>query len=206
MKTTLSSFLFRCLLPAAEDAPESAQKTYQNELSLCRKEHGGGHDLPEVRFFLFGMGARTKLIYHDGSLIESTTEGQLHHWNTRKEIIVHCDHQCMLGSTDGARVMLREYQDAVWLEEGGKRTALKGNSICRAPTRLRWQDKLPTWQVSTTTWESKSSQAYYEGIKELGPAFLEQKILCAAHLVRCRGIPIDSKKTLPETSVIPWLV
>ena len=137
MKTTL--LLLLATLSAApslcaEEAPVSALKTYQNELSLCRKEHGGGHDLPDVRFFLFGMGARTKLIYHDGSLIEATTGRQLRHWNTRREIIVPCDYQIWLETTDGEHVVLREDQAAVWLEEGGKRTALEGTrSAVRLP-------------------------------------------------------------------------
>ena len=61
--------------PAA-DSPAAASlqaydadlQAYRAELDACRQAHGGARDLPAVPFFLFGMGARTKLLYRDGIL------------------------------------------------------------------------------------------------------------------------------------------
>jgi hypothetical protein len=36
-----------------------------------RQEFGGVRELPDVRFFLFGMGQRTKFIYRSGRLFEA---------------------------------------------------------------------------------------------------------------------------------------
>ena len=55
----------------AAEPPEQAISTYRAELAACRTAHGGSYDVPDVKFFLFGMGARTKLLYRDGILFDA---------------------------------------------------------------------------------------------------------------------------------------
>jgi hypothetical protein len=57
---------------------------YRAELSAFRDEYGGAVALPDVPFFLFGMGARTKLIYRDGVLKDAKTDKVLHAWEVER--------------------------------------------------------------------------------------------------------------------------
>ena len=78
MKSFLSIILilsagWLCPLIAA-DSPEETLAAYRADLAACRAAHGGSYDVPDVKFFLFGMGARTKLLYRDGTLVPFTAE------------------------------------------------------------------------------------------------------------------------------------
>ena len=122
-----------CPLHAAQP-PEQALASYRAELAACRAAHGGTYDVPDVKFFLFGMGARTKLLYRDGILFEARSGKELHRWKVRKETIVPPDYCVALETEDaGAGITLREDADAVWLEQGGQRTAVEGT---QSPVKL----------------------------------------------------------------------
>ena len=139
MKVTCLLILFPLVSSVARAAeiavtPEHALAGYRAVLESCRKEHGGGHDLPDVKFFLFGMGgARTKLLYRDGALIDSSSGRELRHWNVQSEIIVPSDYSVRLETGDKKTVELREDETAVWLKEDGHRTEIAGT---HAPVRL----------------------------------------------------------------------
>ncbi len=113
--------------------PEEALADYRAELERCRQAHGGSYDVPDVKFFLFGMGARSKLLYRDGALSEAKSGRVLRRWKVRREIIVPPDYAVHLKTEDGGGVVLREDAEAVWIEEGGQRTALEGT---KAPVKL----------------------------------------------------------------------
>ena len=117
----------------AADLPEEDLAAYRTELAACRAAHGGGYDVPDVKFFLFGMGARTKLLYRDGILFDAKSGRELYRWKVRKEIIVPPDYIVSLETEDGAGTTLREDSEAVWLEQGGQRTAVEGT---RSPLKL----------------------------------------------------------------------
>jgi len=101
-------------------------QAYRAELDACRQAHGGARSLPAAPFFLFGMGARTKLLYRDGILFDARTGRELRRWKVKHEIIVPPDYTVAIETEDGGVVSLREDGEAVWLEEGGQRTALEG--------------------------------------------------------------------------------
>ncbi len=82
--------------------------------------------MPDVKFFLFGMGARTKLLYRDGMLFDAKSGRELQRWNVQKEIIMPPDYSVSLETEDGAALTLREDAEAVWLELGGQRMAVEG--------------------------------------------------------------------------------
>lgn len=118
----------------AAEPPEKSLADYRAELAACRSAHGGSYDVPDVKFFLFGMGARTKLLYRDGILFDARSGKELHRWKVRKEIIVPPDYLVSLETEDGATITLREDAEAVWLEQGGQRTSLEGTkSAVRLP-------------------------------------------------------------------------
>ena len=89
--------------------------------------------MPDVKFFLFGMGARTKLLYRDGILFDAVSGRELHRWKVRSEIIVPSDYAVSLETEDGGAVTLREDSEAVWLEQDGKRAAVEGT---KSPVKL----------------------------------------------------------------------
>ena len=135
MKSLLTITLSVCLLHPliAAEPPEENLTAYRAELAACRAAHGGSYDVPDVKFFLFGMGARTKLLYRDGILFDAKSGRELHRWKVRKEIIVPPDYSVSLETEDGAAITLREDSEAVWLEQGGQRTALEGT---KSPVKL----------------------------------------------------------------------
>ncbi len=121
-----------CSLPAAEP-PEKVLEAYRAELADCRASHGGGYDLPDAKFFLFGMGARTKLLYRDGALFEAQTGRELQRWKVTRETILPPDYSVTLETESDGAVALSEDSEAVWIEQGGKRTAIDGT---KSPVKL----------------------------------------------------------------------
>jgi hypothetical protein len=67
---------------ASSEADAAARRLakYRNELSTFRQEFGGTFELPDVSFFLFGMGSRMKLQYKSGVLVNSVTGKTLRQW------------------------------------------------------------------------------------------------------------------------------
>ncbi len=117
----------------AADPPEKALEIYREELTACRLAHGGEYDVPEVKFFLFGMGARKKLAYRDGTLFDARSGLSLQSWRVRREIIVPSDYAVILETQAGESVVLREDAVAVWIEQDGRRTAVEGT---KSPVQL----------------------------------------------------------------------
>ena len=137
MKTTfralcLAAFLAASSMHAGEPHAQSLTD-YRVELKTCRDEHGGARELPDVTFFLFGMGARTKLLYRDGILFDARSGRELQRWKVRREIMVPPDYTVWIETEDGGSLTLREDSEAVWIERGGQRTALDGT---RSPVNL----------------------------------------------------------------------
>jgi len=119
-------FTVELIYPA--EPPEKSLADYQAELNACRNEHGGSYDLPDVKFFLFGMGKRAKMIYRDGILTEAKTGREIRRWKVRKEIIVPPDYKVWIETMDGSQVVLREDADAVWLDEADQHKSLSGTT------------------------------------------------------------------------------
>lgn len=137
---TIRALLFTALvylvLPGGlwGETPADALANYREELAQCRQSHGGVRELPDVRFFLFGMGARTKLLYRDGILLDIKSGRELRRWKVRSEVIVPPKYLVTFDTEDGTRITLCEDTEAVWLEEAGKRTPLEGTqSAVRLP-------------------------------------------------------------------------
>ena len=112
---------------------DRALAEYRAELQQCRDEHGGSYEVPDVKFFLFGMGARAKLFYRGGALFDARDGRELRRWKVKREVIVPPDYAVHLETEDGKAVVLREDAEAVWLEEGAQRTALANT---KSPVKL----------------------------------------------------------------------
>lgn len=117
-----------------DDAPpEQRLAAYRAELDAFRREFGGARELPDVRFFLFGMGPRAKFIYRDGRLREARSGHVVRQWDIQRDLIVPPDYRVVLEAAGGTRVSIVEDETAVWIEEAGRRTALDGT---RAEVKL----------------------------------------------------------------------
>jgi hypothetical protein len=129
----VTALLLAPLATHAEEPPAKSLSDYRAELNICRQEHGGAHELPDVTFFLFGMGARTKWLYRDGILFDAKSGRELQRWKVRRETIVPSDYLVSLETEGGVHITLREDSEAVWIEQGGQRTALDGTT---SPVKL----------------------------------------------------------------------
>lgn len=79
-----------------------------------------------VRFFLFGMGHRSKLIYRDGRLLDVFTGKVIRQWPLKRDVIVPPDYRVWLETANGGSVSIVEDEQAVWVEEAGQRVAVEG--------------------------------------------------------------------------------
>jgi hypothetical protein len=85
------------------------------------------------------MGARTKLLYKGGSLLDAVTGKTIRQWSVRSEIIVPSDYSVFIATTNGQRIGLIEDEQGVWLEENGRKEAIAGTAF---PVRLpKFQDR-----------------------------------------------------------------
>lgn len=101
--------------PAFEKNPGARLAAYRSQLQLLRKRNPQRKNLPDNRFFLFGMGNRRKLILEDGVLRDPFTKQILHRWKCREVMIVPSDYLVQIITTDNRTMQIREDEDAVWL-------------------------------------------------------------------------------------------
>jgi hypothetical protein len=92
--------------------------------------------LPDVSFFLFGMGGRRKVLYKAGALLDLTTGEVIRQWDVRGERIEPAAYAVHLETTAGKRVSIFEDEEACWLETEGGREALSRGHV-NLPTFAR---------------------------------------------------------------------
>ena len=114
-------------LPASlkEDATTSRQQ-YREDLEAFRAEFGGSRKMPDVRFFQFGMGSRTKFLYRHGQLIRCGDRKVVRQWETAESMIVPPDYLVLVTATSGQLIGIREDEQAVWIETADQREPLEG--------------------------------------------------------------------------------
>lgn len=118
--------LFCCFPAMAQDqALAYAQKSlqlYRQALDSLRYAHPNSRQMPDLHFFLFGMGDRTKLIYRGGKLIDASTGDILRRWKIAREIIVPSEYLVYLETEDGRKIRLIENENGIYIMEGNKIT------------------------------------------------------------------------------------
>ena len=85
--------------------------------------------LPEVPFFLFGMGGRRKLLYKGGVLLDAMTGEVVRRWEVASERLVPAEYAVYLQTVDGRTVSIVEDEEAVWIEADGEREALSQGHV-----------------------------------------------------------------------------
>ena len=119
----------RPVAPVLHPDPAGALTTYRANLEKLRQEHPNHRDLPDLKFFLFGMGDRLKLIYRDGRLINALTGNIEEQWNVKQAVIVPSEYLVSLELADQPigqpkTVQIREDENGVWIVQPGRRPTL----------------------------------------------------------------------------------
>lgn len=96
---------------------EKALQNYRDNLSILRKNHANGRNLPVVNFFFFGMGDRFKMVYRDGVLYNAKTGKALRRWKIKTATIVPSDYLVHLELENGKAVDIQEDTQGVYIYE-----------------------------------------------------------------------------------------
>ncbi|GAB3801827.1 hypothetical protein GCM10028819_29860 [Spirosoma humi] len=110
--------------PGLHANPTGELDAYRSQLDLLRQTHPNRHELPDLKFFLFGMGDRLKLIYRNGRLLNALTGNIEEQWAVKQEIIVPPAYLVHLVLTNGQTVQIQEDAAGVWLLQTNKRPRL----------------------------------------------------------------------------------
>ena len=103
-------------------------KAYEDELDSLRKEFGGSKEMPDVEFYMFGMGNRTKLIYRDGVLKNLITHDTIREWKIKSFRIIPSEYTVRFESEDKEDVTIFENQEGVWIRENEILNLVEGTS------------------------------------------------------------------------------
>ena len=98
---------------------------YHEQLNTFRAEFREAEQ-PDIRFFLFGMGNRCKLLYKNGQVIHALTGAIVENWDIVEEVIVPNEYAVLLQTRDGKSVAIFENENAVWIQSDNKTTRICG--------------------------------------------------------------------------------
>jgi len=108
-------------------ADQKLLASYHSELQklrLVRPSFG----MPDLSFFLFGMGARPKYIYVSGKLMAWPSGQVLRKWNVQRETIVPPSYSVWLSTAKGT-VHIFESESGLFLVEKGQRSVLSEEHV-----------------------------------------------------------------------------
>jgi hypothetical protein len=106
---------------------ESKLDSYRAELNAFRAEYGGSRELPDVRFFLFGMGLRPKFIYRDGKLIDVRNGVIVRQWKVKSDVILPPEYRVVITQEDGSKLQIAEDEQAIWITDATNRVTVGGS-------------------------------------------------------------------------------
>lgn len=114
---------------------ESRLATYRAELDEFRKEYGGARELPDVRFFLFGMGLRPKYLYRDGKLVDLRNGLVVQQWKVKSDVILPHEYRVVITKEDGGKLQIVEDEIAVWITDPTNRVTIANTEVAvKLPT------------------------------------------------------------------------
>ena len=111
---------------------DASLSIYHRQLNALRKRFRTAN-LPDVRFFLFGIGNRSKWIYRSGELKNALTGRVLRRWPLLRETIIPNAYRVELETTEGKRITVREDETGVFIQEDGQSLPLPGT---QSPVKL----------------------------------------------------------------------
>lgn len=101
-------------------------KLYRQQLHSFREEFGGCKNLPDVEFFMFGMGNRRKLIYKDGTLIDINSKSVFKKWEIESHLIIPNDYCVILWLRNNKCIKITENENGVYIEENKSKSLIPG--------------------------------------------------------------------------------
>lgn len=113
------------------DQTQKSSQKYHDQLKAFRSEFRE-LEQPDVRFYLFGMGNRRKLLYKNGKIKDALTGAIVEQWDIAEETIVPNAYTVLLKNSDGQSIIIFENEEAVWVQ-AEKTTKIKGTG---APIHL----------------------------------------------------------------------
>jgi hypothetical protein len=127
MIPVLCAALWRCdpLTAPVRDAKKSLDG-YRKELAEFRRACGGAKEMPDIRFYLFGMGGRPKLLYKNGELQNALTGMVLKKWPVRGDFILPHEYRVVILDSTGTVTIVREDSTGIWLERNGESELVPG--------------------------------------------------------------------------------
>ncbi len=102
---------------------------YRSILKDLRKARNNVRELPGVPFFLFGMGARRKLVYQSGRLMDSRTGEVIRQWDVAEETIAPPAYRVVIETRQGEVVEINEDERGLWLVENGQRSLISQSPL-----------------------------------------------------------------------------
>lgn len=86
-------------------------------------------DVPQERFFLFGMGNRRKLLYRDGKLLDAFTGEVVAQWEVQRDFIHPSEYTVMVETVNGTTITINEDDQGVWIISGSRRTLITAGQL-----------------------------------------------------------------------------
>lgn len=125
----LSLFIFcpSVAIAQANLAENKSLQKYQQQLHDLRNEFRAFY-MPDVKFFLFGMGNRTKMIYKEGKLINALTGKIIKEWRIKWESIVPNDYLVIIETSTNEIIQITETEKGVFIKEGVIETLIDGTA------------------------------------------------------------------------------
>ena len=101
---------------------------YQNQLKVFRSDFKSVEQ-PDVKFFLFGMGNRIKMIYQKGQLYNANDSSIIMKWDVAKELIIPNEYCVQLQLNNGDFVEIQESESGVYIKQEGKADLINGTEF-----------------------------------------------------------------------------
>jgi hypothetical protein len=102
---------------------------YIKVLADLRERNKNHRRMPAIRFFLFGMGDRLKMIYKNGTLLNAVTGDTIGKWKVQHEVIYPSEYAVSITTPDNYRVLIYENEDGVFIREGKRVSALSRSRL-----------------------------------------------------------------------------
>ena len=124
------ALLLVCVCAAVRgQSVEGRLASYRAELDEFRKEYGGARELPNVRFYLFGMGLRPKYLYRDGKLVELRTGVIVGQWKVKSDVILPAEYRVVITKEDGNKMQIAEDENAIWITDATNRVIIAKTQV-----------------------------------------------------------------------------
>jgi hypothetical protein len=105
----------------ASDSLEYALNVYRTQLDSFRIEFGGTYNLPDISFYLFGMGNREKYLYKNGELINCRSGETVFRHIFKSEMIVPNSYTVYGITNENEEVLIYEDEKGIWyIDHTGK--------------------------------------------------------------------------------------